>query len=145
MRKDKWQEALIAALIEASQGKVHPRTCFQCGQADHFRRVSPEKATSGTLPHLPGKTLEGTLSSVPRGTKARASNAMMGPWASHPGSVITIKAEELRVKHKVSPLIDTGASISIIPFSPGPRSSKKITVWGITPQPVGYLSKEFIR
>jgi hypothetical protein len=44
---------------------------------------------------------------------------MMGPGASHPGSVTTIKAEEPRVKHKVSLLIDTGASISALPFSPG--------------------------
>jgi hypothetical protein len=53
---------------------------------------------------------------------------MTGPWASHPGSVTTVKAEEPWVKHKISLLIDTGASISAIPFSPGPRSSKKITV-----------------
>jgi hypothetical protein len=47
--------------------------------------------------------------------------------------VTTIKAEELWEilpieKHKVSLLIDTGASISAIPFSSGPRSSKNITV-----------------
>jgi hypothetical protein len=44
--------------------------------------------------------------------------------------VTTIKAGGLWVlltteKHKISLLIDTGASISAIPFSPGPRSSKK--------------------
>jgi hypothetical protein len=48
--------------------------------------------------------------------------------------VTTIKVEEPQViltikKHKVSLLIHTGASISAIPFSPGPRSSKKIAVW----------------
>jgi hypothetical protein len=53
--------------------------------------------------------------------------------------VTTIKAEELRAilaveKHKVSLLLDNGASIPAIPFSPGPRSSKKITVWGISGQ-----------
>jgi hypothetical protein len=32
-------------------------------------------------------------------------------------------------KHKVSLLIDIGASISAIPFFSRPRSSKKITVW----------------
>jgi hypothetical protein len=47
--------------------------------------------------------------------------------------VTTIKAREPRVllvieKHKVSFLINTGAIISAIPFSPRPRSSKKITV-----------------
>jgi hypothetical protein len=55
--------------------------------------------------------------------------------------VTTIKAEELWAiltieKHKVSLLIDTGASISTLPFSPRPRSSKKITVWGISGQPL---------
>jgi hypothetical protein len=39
-------------------------------------------------------------------------------------------------KHKVSLFINTGASISAIPFSPGPRSSKKITVQGISGQPL---------
>jgi hypothetical protein len=61
---------------------------------------------------------------------------MMGPWASHPGSVTTIKAEEPRVKHKVSLLINTGASILAMTFSPGPRSSKKIIVRGISGQPL---------
>jgi hypothetical protein len=47
--------------------------------------------------------------------------------------VTTIKAEEPRAlltveKHKVSLLINTGAGISAILFSPRPRSSKKITV-----------------
>jgi hypothetical protein len=51
---------------------------------------------------------------------------MMDPWASHPGSIMTIKAEEPQVKHKVSHLINTGASISTIPFSFRPMSSKKL-------------------
>jgi hypothetical protein len=47
--------------------------------------------------------------------------------------VTTIKAGEPKViltikKHKVSLLINTGASISDIPFSSRPRFSKKITV-----------------
>jgi hypothetical protein len=92
---------------------------------------APEKATSGTLPHLSGKTLEGTLSLVPLGTEARIPHPMMGPWASYPGSVTTVKIQEPWVKHKVSLLMDTGASILAIPFSLGPRSSKKITVRGI--------------
>jgi hypothetical protein len=54
--------------------------------------------------------------------------------------VITIKAEEPQAilsikKHKVSLLIHTGASILAMPFSPGPRSSKKITVQGVSGQP----------
>jgi hypothetical protein len=55
--------------------------------------------------------------------------------------VNTTKAEEPQViltigKHKVSLLINTGASISAIPFCPGPRASKKITVQGISGQPL---------
>jgi hypothetical protein len=83
-----------------------------------------------------GKTLEGTLSPVLRGTEVRASHPKMGPGASHPGFVTTVKAEEPQIKHKFSLLIDTGASISVIPFSPGPRPSKKITVRGISGQPL---------
>jgi hypothetical protein len=46
----------------------------------------------------------------------------------------TIKAEEPWVKHKVSLLINIGASIPAIPFSPEHRSSKIITVcWHIRP------------
>jgi hypothetical protein len=65
----------------------------------------------------------------------------MGLEASHPGSVTTIKIEETRViltikKHRVSLLIDIGASMSDIFFSSGPRSSKKITVPGISGQPL---------
>jgi hypothetical protein len=62
---------------------------------------------------------------------------MIGTWASHPGSVTTIKVEEPQVKHKVSLFINTGTRISAIPFSPGPRSSKKIT--GISGQPFKVL------
>jgi hypothetical protein len=55
--------------------------------------------------------------------------------------VTTIKAGEPWVllmieKHKVSLLIDIGASISAIPFSHGTRSSKKITVQSISGQPL---------
>jgi hypothetical protein len=55
--------------------------------------------------------------------------------------VTTIKAEAPQAiltieKHKVSFLIYTGARISAIPFSPGPRSSKKLTVQGISGQPL---------
>jgi hypothetical protein len=65
------------------------------------------------------------------------SHPMMvsGPPIQAP--VTTIKAEEPWViltieKHKVSFLINTGASILAIPFSPRPRSSKKINVQGIS-------------
>jgi hypothetical protein len=101
--------------------------------------VPLEKATSGTLPHLSGKTLEGILSPVPRGNKVRASHPMTGPGGGGPpiqASVTTVKAEEPQIKHKVSLLINTEASISAIPFSPRPRSSKKITVQGISGQPL---------
>jgi hypothetical protein len=64
---------------------------------------------------------------------------MIGPGASHPGSVTTIKAGESQVlltieKHKVSLLINTGARISALPSYAGSRSSKKITVRGISGQ-----------
>jgi hypothetical protein len=98
--------------------------------------VPLEKVTSGTLLHLLGKTLEGTLSPVLRGTEVRASHPMMGPMASHTGFVITVKAEEPQIKHKVSLFINTRANISAIPFSPRHRSSKKITVRGISGQPL---------
>jgi hypothetical protein len=45
---------------------------------------------------------------------------MTGPWASHPGSVTTIKAEEPQVKHRVNFLINTGASISLFLSLPDP-------------------------
>jgi hypothetical protein len=53
--------------------------------------------------------------------------------------VTTIKADEPRViltieKYKVSLFINTRASISVIPFFPRPRSSKKINVPGIPSQ-----------
>jgi hypothetical protein len=86
-KKDKWQKALITVLRKTHLGQsTNTRTCFQYGQAGHFRRVSREEAISRTLPHLSWKSLEDTLSSVPRGSYTRASDPMMGPRVSHPGS-----------------------------------------------------------
>jgi hypothetical protein len=57
MRKDKWQEALIAALREAPPGQgPNLRTCFQCGQAGRFRRKCPQrKLPLGPCPISQGK------------------------------------------------------------------------------------------
>jgi hypothetical protein len=57
-RKEKWQEALIAALREAPPGQSpNPRTCFQCEQAGHFRRQCPwRKLPPGPCPICWGKT-----------------------------------------------------------------------------------------
>jgi hypothetical protein len=60
---------------------------------------------------------------------------VLGPLIQAP--VTTIKAEEPQAiltfeKHKVIFLINTRARIAAIPFSPGPRSSKKITVQGMS-------------
>jgi hypothetical protein len=52
-RKDKWQDALIAALREASPNL---RTCFQYGQTGHFRReCSWKKLPPGPCPICWGK------------------------------------------------------------------------------------------
>jgi hypothetical protein len=55
--------------------------------------------------------------------------------------VTIVKAEESKIiltfkKHKVNLLINTAANISAIPFSSRPTSSKKITVSGISDQPL---------
>jgi hypothetical protein len=140
-KKNKWQEALITVLKEAPLGQSpNPRTCFQCRKVGHFRRVSTEEVISRTLSHLSWKSLEDTLSSVPRGTNARASHQCWVPGSPIQALVITIKTEKLWAifaleKYKVSLLIDTRDSISSISFSPGPRSSKKITVWAYQASP----------
>jgi hypothetical protein len=61
--------------------------------------------------------LESRLSSVPKGTKARASHPITGPKASDPDSCDYHKTRGAQAiltieKHKVSLLINTGNSIS---------------------------------
>jgi hypothetical protein len=119
----------------------NPRTFFQCGWQAILGGSAPGGRYPWTLPHFWGKTLESTVSSVPRGPKARASHPMMGSGEPIQAPVTTRKAEEPQViltigKHKISILIDTGASISAIPFSPRPKSSKQIAVRGILSQSV---------
>jgi hypothetical protein len=82
-----------------------------------------------------------------RGQSLPLNEGSQGPPIQAPAT--TIKIEELQViltieKHKVSLLINTGASISAIPFSPGPRSSKKITVQGISGQPLEHYFTQSI-
>jgi rubrerythrin len=134
-RKDKWQEALIAAPREASPGQSpNPRTCFQCGQTGHCRRECPRrKLPPGPCPICQGKHWKAHCPQFPGETRSEPPTQLRVLRPPIQAPVTTLKAEEPRViltieKHKVSLLINTGASISAIPFSPGPRSSKKITV-----------------
>jgi hypothetical protein len=122
-RKDKWQEALITAL-SLPQGKVQTQ--------GHAFNVDRQAILGGSAP---GESYLQDPSPICRGKNIGRHTVMMGPRASYPGSVTTIKAEEPRDKHKVS-LINTGASISAIPFSPRPKCSKKITLQGISGQPL---------
>jgi hypothetical protein len=65
-------------------------------------------------------------------------------WISGPpveAPVLDIQAEELQVvlmveKYKVIFLLDSTACFSVSPFSPGPRSNNKVSIWGITGQPL---------
>jgi hypothetical protein len=137
MRKDKWQEALIAVSERLPLGKVQTQGhAFSVDRQAILGGSAPRESYSGTLAHFLGKTLEGTLSSG----EARVSHPMMGPRASHPGSCNHCKsrgAPGYTYYGKVSILtLHAGASMSAVPFSPRPRPSKKITVWGISGQPL---------
>jgi hypothetical protein len=85
-RKDK-QEALIVALREVPQGRVKTQ--------GYVFNVDSQAILGGSVPRgshvwdpapFAGEIIERPLSSVPRGTKARASHLMTGPRASYPGS-----------------------------------------------------------
>jgi hypothetical protein len=138
-RKDKWEEALIAVLREVLPGQSpNLRTYFQCGQAGHFRREPPPVP----CPICRGNHWKAHCPQFPGDTRPEPPTQWQVPGPPIQAPVTTLKAEEhweiLTIeKHKASLLTDTGASISAIPFSPGPRSSKKkITVWSISGQPL---------
>jgi hypothetical protein len=126
-RKDKWEEALIAVLREVLPGQSpNLRTYFQCGQAGHFRREPPPVP----CPICRGNHWKAHCPQFPGDTRPEPPTQWQVPGPPIQAPVTTLKAEEhweiLTIeKHKASLLTDTGASISAIPFSPGPRSSKK--------------------
>jgi hypothetical protein len=72
-RKDKMQKALIAALREAPPGQSpNPRTCFQYGQAGHFRRECPwRKLPLGTCPICGGKHWEAHCPQFPEEMRSK--------------------------------------------------------------------------
>jgi hypothetical protein len=118
-RKDKQQEALIAGSEMLPWGKVQTQ-----GHAFHVDRqailggsASRESYFWDSAPFVRENTGRNTVPGSP-GNRDQSLPPNDGSGASHPGFVTTIKAEEPRVKHKVSLLIDTGASISAILFSP---------------------------
>jgi hypothetical protein len=99
-------------------------------------------APSGTLPSLKGQSLEVTRSLSPFGKEARWLPGMTDSGASCPGSILDTQTKEPQVvlmaeKHKVIFLLDSRSLFSVIPFSPGPRSNNKVSIRGISGQPLG--------
>jgi hypothetical protein len=101
MRKDKWQETLIAVLKEAYLGQSpNPGHASNVdNQAILGRSVPGESYLQDPAPFVRENNGRHIVS-CSQEKQGRASHQMTGPWASHPGSVTVIKAEEPQVKHR---------------------------------------------
>jgi hypothetical protein len=148
-RKDKWQEALSASFREASQGQsLNPRTCFQCGQAGHFRRQSPQrKLILGPCPIYRGKRWKAHSPRFPGKPRPEPTTKWQVPGPLIQAPITTIKSEEPQViptikKHKVSLLsiLEPASHLFLSLPDPGPPRKVLFGIYWTSPQRVISLS-----